>query len=712
MRIGKIMLLVVFTMLFFSSVGFADGDYKFILNGKKIDPYIISLNGEPEKPKPGDLVSINRCLITLGEPGEYKFKGSLYNGGKLFLVKKDGFKQVIAVKIRWDYNKKGKIIHNPLDKLSKKEIEGLRAICFDAWPQGVEEQLKFINPKRVCITLKGEVAQGKSMKFPPLPENIAYLSIDENSNQGIKDYAPLSNFKSLVFLSVNVFTNDHFDILMVSNNNGLRSLNLNGQNLINSDKLPKFKQLRWLNIGDCDGIKDLQFAADMKFLKYLIMYATKIPDLSPLASLKFLTYINANSSAIKKLPTRGFPSLKALKIMSSKLSKKDVEAFAKAHPDCKISFGWNTALQNSLVGVTKIRLRSGGTCHRDRDREKIFFEEKNIDKIKKIIANIKVDEENVGFHCMCCGNPTFEFYKGEKLVAMLGFHHGKSVRWAGGDWPNDAGLTEDSLEFICKWLSDNGIKGPLNEREDAKRRQIAYKRKQERIVRILPRVILEKLKNVDSRSQFLKVFEDELKDETERAIIFFKIIGCSESRWNNYGNLEMLLLEEILPKMDTSTIAKAIKIAVKDQTGLKGAARWLFGERNWTTYYKQLKPESILLVAMNGLANPIKANRLATMKVLSETKSEFALNLLGKVLDGKIKVGQLSEEDKSSPEGMAVARPGDVRAVETVSDQAYAALFLAEIGDKKSLEKIKKLAVKAEGKNREMLEKAINLLNN
>ena len=69
-----------------------------------------------------------------------------------------------------------------------------------------------------------------------------------------------------------------------------------------------------------------------------------------------------------------------------------------------------------------------------------MFEVKDAAEIEHIVGRIAIDEKRSGGHCMCCGEPSFEFYKDEELVAMVGFHHGRSIRWLGG-WPGDGMLT-------------------------------------------------------------------------------------------------------------------------------------------------------------------------------------------------------------------------------------------------------------------------------
>ena len=60
-----------------------------------------------------------------------------------------------------------------------------------------------------------------------------------------------------------------------------------------------------------------------------------------------------------------------------------------------------------------------------------------------------------GFHCRCCGSATFELYRGDVLVASLGFHHGRSVRWSEG-WPADALLPADVAAWLVELVAAAG----------------------------------------------------------------------------------------------------------------------------------------------------------------------------------------------------------------------------------------------------------------
>jgi len=85
---------------------------------------------------------------------------------------------------------------------------------------------------------------------------------------------------------------------------------------------------------------------------------------------------------------------------------------------------------------------------------------------------------------MCCGDPSFEFYRGDELVVTIGFHHGQSLRWPGG-WPADGMMTPACASFVNDWLADHGVTAPRDEAQKA-----ALQRRFDAYERILRRVLI------------------------------------------------------------------------------------------------------------------------------------------------------------------------------------------------------------------------------
>jgi hypothetical protein len=119
-------------------------------------------------------------------------------------------------------------------------------------------------------------------------------------------------------------------------------------------------------------------------------------------------------------------------------------------------------LAKALVGVDRIRVRSGGTCHRDIASERTLFEEADPAQVAEVVRLIRIDTAKSGFHCMCCGNPSIEFYRGDELIVTLGYHHGRSVRWREG-WRGDGLMTADGAAALNAWLASHGVKSEHDE---------------------------------------------------------------------------------------------------------------------------------------------------------------------------------------------------------------------------------------------------------
>ena len=68
------------------------------------------------------------------------------------------------------------------------------------------------------------------------------------------------------------------------------------------------------------------------------------------------------------------------------------------------------------------------------------------------------------FHCMCVGTHVLEFRaQYEKALALIGLHHGISIRWDA--WSSDATLRDG--RGLAEWLATVGVAGPLAELVEA-----------------------------------------------------------------------------------------------------------------------------------------------------------------------------------------------------------------------------------------------------
>lgn len=679
--------------------------YSFKLDGIAIDPVVISLNPSQNKPQEGDLVLIDDILLTLGPEKTYDLKSTPKEDGRLLAMTENG-PQVIGVKVSWTFKDEKKVILDPLSKLSVEEIRRLRGVVLDVWNDQIAARLKHVNPASTCLTITDNTAQGTERTLPPLPPTIQYLRIRERSNQGIEDYSGLSKLTSLSFLMVHSMTGP-VDVESLRNSPALKYLDLRQTRIRNETAFTKLPQLRYMNLAFVNGVTSISFISDLPALAELNVQGTKVTDLSPLANHKCLVSVTANQTPIQNLPRTTVPSLRHLQAMSTKLSDEVVAEFARANPQCQMLFRWEHALREALSGVTRLRLRSGGTCHRDISQEKTLLEVKDKAKIAKLIENIGIDEQRSGSHCLCCGDPSFEFFNDNKLVLTLGFHHGQAVRWP-ETWPGDGALTDTSADFLCQWLADNGILDPLQQREHQKRRDAAAKRRMATYVALIPKDIVSKLQTAQSADEAGKAFVDGVADDVARAELCLKLFGCDQGSWNQDNGLDNLLKESLLPLIKPEHLVGVLTKATDTQT-LNGAGRWLFSEGKWKSLDEKALKSVLPMVAKNALEHPRPHNRQETLKALGEIKSAEAKALLRSALAAEFKSRALPESEAVEPGGMVTFRPGDPD-LRKASERVVAGMMLAKLGDHEILPILRMLMNSASDDDKKVLGKAISLL--
>ena len=73
------------------------------------------------------------------------------------------------------------------------------------------------------------------------------------------------------------------------------------------------------------------------------------------------------------------------------------------------------------------------------------------DDLQSLAKTLEISSFHDGFDCLCYAELVFYFYKGDKLIMVLGHHINGSLRWHESDWNGDAILTDLSLERLMLW---------------------------------------------------------------------------------------------------------------------------------------------------------------------------------------------------------------------------------------------------------------------
>jgi hypothetical protein len=671
------------------------------VDGKPHSPAVLSLHGTPNDPKPGDVVEINGIPFVLGEEKVLAFRTTPEKEGRLFLETKDGVR-VVGAKVDTTYQGRERVLVNPLAKLTDEEVRSLRGVRVDGWDDVVAARLKLVDATKAAILVTSDARQGANASLPALPANARWLIIDNSSSEGIKDYSGLGELKELRLLTIDILGDPHIDAELLAGMSELRVLDLSGTGVKNDDKLEALKELRELNLSYTKGVTNIDFVEGMPKLRRLDVCKSGITDLASLAGHKAIEWVNADMTPASRLPAGAIPTLKTLRILSTRLSDDDVADFAKANPQCAVGHRWEGSFAVEVKGVTRIRVRSGGTCHVNLAEVKTLFEVKEEAKVRAVIEGIRLDEKGSGFHCMCCGEPTIEFYKGSELVASLGFHHGRSIRWPGG-WPGDALLRPDSADFLCQWLADNGIKGPLEERERGRKAAMAAARREKRYRDLLPEGVYDRMKAAGRGAA--QAFEDGVP-EADRLATALRLFGVDDFSWNLSTGLDEFAKGR-LARASKAEIEAALVGAAKDAALAKGLARWLLGERKHGSIDAGALAKGLPDLAKAGLTHPRLISRRRTLSALGAIEGDAATRVLRSALAGEFKARALSKEDEVEPGGMVSFTGGDREVEDEVSDRAYAALLLAKRGDKESAAGIRRMLETASDHDKAVLQKAL-----
>lgn len=217
--------------------------------------------------------------------------------------------------------------------------------------------------------------------------------------------------------------------------------------------------------------------------------------------------------------------------------------------------------------------------------------------VARLCECLKIVEDPRSFgHCMCYGDLTMEFYAVQKRLAVIGFHHGISIRWNAWKW--DAKLQDPQCHL--KWLADQGITAPLSEFREAQQQQYEAQQAWNRWVSAMPNCLKELPPEIWKnmvKEHDLKLATDALASAypivTDRLLTLFRWFGSGKGSWSGYPAYEMLA-EQILLQYSVTDLVTALENAPLTEVELEGAARLFAGHAFQNRSENQvLMPEAV-----------------------------------------------------------------------------------------------------------------------
>jgi hypothetical protein len=667
------------------------GDYHFTLDGKDFDPGLLLMEGE--NPVEGDVACVfySHCF-RLDGPGKYDLAKD--EQGRLFRVQPDGKRTLLAcsVKKQEENNEGGerlrasKGVLNELAGLTAEERSGVRGVTISVWTPELYEQLRSLNLERVCVSLEREaLGTYDAPAIPSLPEEIRYLMMDSGGSWDCNDFSPLKKLKKLRFLDLDRISPPAFDFEVLEGM-PLEYLKLPSHTKVSHlEALSGLSSLKTLVVNHCGYLGDGKWIARLTGLRQLYAQFLNFGgdqavalDLKPLAALRQLVGLHLAQTRVSSLPEEALPSLKQAHLLLTEAPDGVVDAFVKANPQATIRRSMNKALADELGTADRLRARTGGVCHRRESEEKTIHETREAAVIAEVAAHFQVAESSSGGHCMCCGNPTFEFYRGEVLVASLGFHHGRSIRWSDGVWPGDGMLLQSSALYLIDWLAKHGYDGPKNEYEKAMKQQEAARRRWDRAKALMPQAVATALEDAKSEEEAAAAFTKNVPDAAARAALLLSLFGRDDGTWTLTDGLDNGIQESWLPALPQDVLDRVIVASKPESEQGLGAARWLFGPghvEKWGGRFAQIEP-----LARFALTHPRAANRRRCLSLLRDVGTP-AVPLLEEVMRQGTKPRALAKNDAEEPGGQFTAYPGNIVMPDETPDQAIAALCLLMQGN-------------------------------
>ncbi len=665
-------------------------EFTFTHNGRPLDPAGAHLSGDASKWAEGDVIFVGEFSILLGPPGAWHFKSSRALPNLLFRAV-DGKESPVAAVIDEDYRGDENVLRNPLEQMPAPDRAGLRGLTVDAPLKDLAGTLAGLNAAQVALSITDDCLTEKSKSLPALPGALTWLDVDEGSNHGIEDLAALKNLTALRGLRLHLLTVEQFDARLLSGMKPLRWLDLHAADLTGLEGLSALTNLHTLDVSWHEKLRSVSWASGLTALQSIRLTNTAVSDLTPLSGLPALREIAAQNSPVENPGSGGFPALRSLNLLATAVTADDAAAFRKAHPQCEVLSGYHETLAAAVKQATRLRVRSGGTCHRDESKERTLVEVKTAAEIAALVQDLKFEEEAEPFHCMCCGEPSFEFYAGDKLVAMLGFHHGQGMRWAEGPWPGDVHLEINSAIRLCDWLEKHGVKGAGEELREQARQRAASKRRSALYRNIMSGELNAALREAGSAEEAVKVFAEKLPDPLLHARVVFSLYGCTRDSWNLAAGMDEFIAEHLIPGCDPEAVVKLSGEADPGEAVRRGLARWLFEGEGWEKFDPAVLARQLPALAAPGLTSARSYNRRRTIAILGAMGTPPAVALLTSVLQNKTKPETLKPEEVDEPGGMVSFHPGTPDLPDDAPDSAHAAVMLLRLKDKAAAAAVEKV---------------------
>ncbi|MCB9881914.1 MAG: hypothetical protein H6834_09000 [Planctomycetes bacterium] len=542
----------------------AQEPYRFLLDDEEIHPPILSLEGTPKTPRPGDFAWIDEWLVELGEPGTLRLRDE-----PPYLVQLDPERLPIGVDSI-----------NLID-LSARSLAALRTVRVTSWTDEIQQRIEQLGPRLAALQVNERALKDLSLNPSwSLPVTLRALDVTIESEE-FTAWGPLETLRGLQVLSVAYpFEGEPALVIDVSVLDGtdLRVLSTYGIVPASLDPVRTWKSLRDLTLDLESGlpanvpVPSLANLAVLERLRRLCLPRLGIEDVTALAHLPALVSLDVEGNAVTRLPRGGFESLRFLDVQCNPMDEDSLAAFRAAHPRCRTRYRYRQeTLREAVRTCDRLRVRTGGICHTNPDRERTLLESTSREEIASLVRHLTFVEDEDWFVCGCCGDPTLEFLRDSEILVAASFHHGRSLRCTGLHWEGDAALIPESARFLIDWLAERGVRGPREEVELERRRAQAWEERMQRQLAPFPESMRERWEDPDA---FREALAREVPDLGRRVDLVLAMYGDDHASWYFLDEVDQVA-GKVLASFPKDTLAERVERAIhgSNQPLCRGAIR-------------------------------------------------------------------------------------------------------------------------------------------
>jgi hypothetical protein len=263
------------------------------------------------------------------------------------------------------------------------------------------------------------------------------------------------------------------------------------------------------------------------------------------------------------------------------------------------------SLDTMLELAKTVRVIEGGASAGRPLGKKILLEIGDASTLDDLRQLLRIIDRPAG-HCMCHGNPAIEFLdKSGTRLAVIGLHHGNSIRW--NAWKDDAELVDGFR--LLEWLAAHGVQYPLQEHQASNQTRAIAEAAWERWFAAMPPCLRPLLADqrefigmviavpsppatpaatkIEEFAQPVTVdaerlvrvkhaLEEEYPDNAQRAQVLFRWYGQGGGAWSSFAAYEEVP-EYLLMDVAFDDVVLALQGPSLPQPLLEGAARFLAG---------------------------------------------------------------------------------------------------------------------------------------